>query len=447
MQKIFFKIMILLALVLFCLNGLAVDLLTVYRDALANDAQLKAAEFAFAADRENIDQAQAQKRLQAALSGEASLAYGDVIASDARTPDVDSVALNARVTAAISQNIYSRLINTSITQAQLGVAQSELNLAFERQNLLFRVPEAYFAVLAAQDSLRFAVAEKNAIARQLEQAKARFDVGLIAITDVREAQASFDAAVSQEIAAQNALDNAYEALAVLVNQRYDALHILGEITLAPPQPNVIEEWVDLAQAQNIGLLLRRKAIEAAQNNIQLQKAANSPTLDWRASYTLSGREQNRNPDTTFSRQDAAIALEFTLPFDSSGAIRSKVRQAAQQVEQSQQLYLQAERTTIQQTRNGFRGVNTAIARVQAAQQALISSQAALEATEAGFEVGIRTTVDVLDALRLVFAAQRDLANARYSYILNTFALKQAAGTLSEADLAAINALLVVPPKP
>lgn len=445
MQKVFFRGFLLLTVTFFSSVTLAVDLLTAYRDALANDAQLKAAEFAFAADRETIDQAKAQKRLQAALSGSASLGYGDVIASDAQTPDVDSVTVNASVSAVISQNIYSRLIHANITQAELGVAQSELNLAFEQQNLLFRVADAYFAVLSAQDRLRFAVAEKEAIARQLEQAQARFDVGLIAITDVREAQASFDAAVSQEIAAQNALDNAYEALAVLVNQRYDALQGLGEnLLLNPPEPNVMEEWVKLAQAQNLGLLQRRKALESAQNNVQVQKAANGATVDWQARYTLSGRDQNRNPDTTFSRQDAAIALQLNVPFDTSGAIRSRVRQATQQVEQNLQLYVQQERNTNQQTRNGFRGVNTAIAQVQAAKQALISSQTALEATEAGFEVGIRTTVDVLNALRLVFAAQRDLADARYSYILNSLRLKQAAGTLSEADLAAINDLLVAP---
>jgi outer membrane protein len=286
------------------------------------------------------------------------------------------------------------------------------------------------------DNLRFAQAEREAIEQQLRQTRQRFEVGLTAITDVHEAQARYDLAVSEEIQAKNLLDTALEQLRELTGRTFEEFAKLDGVPLAVPEPTDIDAWVNTALKQNLELLAADAQVEVARQESRRQRFQRYPTLDLEATYGHS-----ENPVFRQDTEDKIISLQLNFPFYQGGLISSRTREAEQLYNQALALLEQQRRATTRQTRDAYLNVTSGIAQVRATRQALESTRTALEATQAGFEVGTRTAVDVLNSQREVYRAERDFARARYDYLLSTLQLKQAAGMLSEEDLQKVNALL------
>ena len=407
----------------------AEDLLQVYQQALGSAPALKAA----AANREAAREAQPQVR---ALS----LPNVGITLEQARTFDLAGVpqvsAYNSHsYVVGLQQPLYNRSHQVRQRLAEVAVGQAELAFLSAEDEIIPQVAQAYFGALAALDTLGFTTAEKNAFARQLEQVNRRFEVGLATITDVYDAQARFDSAVSQEIDALNNLANAREALYQLTGQDYVRLRALSEqMPLALPEPPDPEVWVRQALEQNLRLRSARLGVEQARENIQLQQAGHYPTVNLNASRANTGR---LGSETSGSQ----IGVQVNIPLYSGGAVSSRTREAAYQYEASRQNLETLQRQIVRVVRDAYRGQETAISQISALHQTRISTRSALEATQAGYEVGTRTIVDVLDAERNVFRAERDYAAARYQYVLNYLILRQAAAPLTEADLTRINAWL------
>lgn len=334
----------------------------------------------------------------------------------------------------LRQSIFNWADWSNLSTAEKQALQSQTSYNATLQALIVRVSTAYFNVLSADDDLTFVVAEKRAVERQLEQTKQRFAVGLTAITDVHEAQAQFDSVVAREIATTNALENAKEALQEITGEYHSKLAPLNTANFAPiaPQPAAAADWVALAEENNLDLKVRKLAVEIAQNDIDVADAGHYPTVDLTASKTLS---DSRN---SFQTDSDSVGVSLSVPIYSGGATSANqdVRRA-NYVATSEDLEL-GHRSVLRQTRSFYNNVGAAIAGIKALEQAVISAESALKATEAGFEVGTRTIVDVLISTRNLFDARRNLTKARYDYILAVLSLKQAAGTLTEADLDIVN---------
>jgi len=327
---------------------------------------------------------------------------------------------------------WSRL-STAEKQALQG--QTYYNAAL--QALIVRVSQAYFNVLSANDDLTFVVAEKRAVERQLEQTKQRFAVGLTAITDVHEAQAQYDSVVAREISATNALENAKEALQEITGVYHSNLAALNTTAFkaTAPQPANAVDWVAIAEENNLDLKARKLALEIAQNNIDIADAGHYPTVDLTAQKSLSDTSNTLQKDTDY------LKLGLSVPLYSGGrTVAGQDVQRANYVVASEDLEL-GHRSVLRQIRVNYNNVGAAIAGIKALEQAVVSAESALKATEAGFEVGTRTIVDVLISTRNLFDARRNLTKARYDYILAVLSLKQAAGTLTEADLDLVNKAL------
>ncbi len=329
---------------------------------------------------------------------------------------------------------YDRYLALKQSDSTIKGAEAQLNAA--EQELLVRVSERYFDLLGALDTLEFSNAEVKALKRQLDQAEQRFEVGLIAITDVQEARAAYDRSVSTQILAENNVDNTREALREVTGEYIQYPARLGEeMPLVRPQPDQIDAWTTRSQEQNLRVEAVRQQLEVTRQTIKIEKAGHLPTLDLFAS---KGFNSTGGRFGTTDIDSAVIGLEVNVPLFEGGAVTSRTREAHERYNRTYQQLEQEYRSAQRQTRESFLGVLSGISRVNALDQTVISSQTALEATEAGFDVGTRTIVDVVDAQRSLLLAMRDYARARYDYILNTLRLKQAAGTLSPDDLNAIN---------
>jgi len=339
----------------------------------------------------------------------------------------------------LTQTVYNHSLYKTLQQTDMLIAAATATVEAARQDLIVRLATAYFNVLGAEDNLKFATAEKEAIGKQLEQSKKRFEVGLIAITDVKEAQASYDTSVAQEIEARNLHSAELEALAVILGSYTTKIAPMVEnIPLIIPEPANIQKWTDNALQNNLSLQAANYNFQASQKQVDADQSEHYPFLGLSARSDYSDPDGGRfDGETT----DTAITLQLTVPIYSGGLTSSKHRQSIALKEQARSLKEKAHRQTLQQTRDAYLGVTSTIAQVKAFQQALLSSQAAYEATQAGFEVGTRTAIDVLTTLREVYRAERDYARARYNYVINTLRLKQAAGTLSIDDGKAISTFL------
>lgn len=419
--------------------ALALDLLGAYRIAADSDPTLRAAAANRDALLEADDQALAQVLPNIGLSAGRTRTREKIESTSSTIfRNQTSYFTTDRYSLELSQPLfrYDRFIQ--LQQADSQVAQALANYSAAEQDLIIRLAEGYFNVLAAQDNLSFARAELEAIGRQLEQARERFEVGLIAITDVHEAQARYDLATSQEIVAENELDSAREALYEITGELNEPVNALNDrMQLLYPEPRDTATWVDRALDNNLNLIALQAAVEAARQEVKRQRAGHYPTLDLVASHgnTDIGGGSFGGRETT----ESAIGIQAQIPIFQGGAVNSLTREAHYRFIESQEQFDQVRRQTQRQTRDAYRGVASGIAQVRALEQALVSTETALEAAETGFEVGTRTIVDVLDAQRERFRAQRDLARARYDYLLSTLRLKQAAGSLGVDDLQAINA--------
>ncbi|MGI9228917.1 MAG: TolC family outer membrane protein [Gammaproteobacteria bacterium] len=417
----------------------AIDLLDIYEYARSGDPQFKQAEAARRVVREQRPQAIA--RLLPDLSFSA-----DTVTNEQNNMQEGDFGQQGKVTfnsrgyrLSLTQPAFrwDRLVG--LRQAGSRILQAEAELSAARQGLILRTTEAYFNVLAAEDTLAFADAEEKSLGRQLEQVRQRFEVGLTAITDVQEAQAGHDRAVADAITAQNSVDDAREALREITGEYFSDLAGLGKnMPLLRPEPDDIDNWTDTALEQNLSVTAARHAVDTARTEIKRQFAGHLPTLDIVASHGFgkTGGRFGSSESTT-----SAVGLELNMPVFQGGLVNSKVREARQQLQQQLQGLERTRREAQRDTRQAFLGVLSGISRVLALQQAVVSSETALQATEAGFEVGTRTAVDVVAAERDTFEARRDLARARYDYLLDSMRLKQASGTLAGDDIGHINTWL------
>ncbi len=433
----------------------AADLLQVFELARTSDPALQAADATRLAAGESEPQARASLLPQA--SGTFTYSNTDSEGSQSQFNQAGGVVnfqqvpfeterRSRDIRIDVSQSIYNRANYTQLRGARADVAraQAEYDLAFD--SLLLRVTEAYFAVLTAQDSLSFAEAEEKAVRRQLDQAEQRFEVGLSAITDVHEARARADASLANVILSRNGVDDAYEALAEITGQTVSGLNRLREeLPLEAPDAEMAV-WVEQALEASPSLRARELLLEARGHAVETAKAGHYPTVDAFLTW-LDGDESGdrvfagqRSPGDQ-DNQTTVIGIRLNVPIFAGGATQSRVRQAVYDREAAID-NLEAERRAVMRSvRNAYRAVKAGLSEVQARNLAVVSANSALEATEAGFEVGTRTIVDVLISQQQLFQAQRDHSLARHNLVLNRLRLKQATGTIDLADLQAINALL------
>lgn len=419
--------------------GAATSLLDIYQLAIYNDPQYRGAEAAYLATLETKSQSRAQLLPTINLSA-------NIADNKQKTLSSSSFAVGTRkfdssgYTLSLTQPLFNYDYFVQLRQSRSTIGEANATLSAAQQALIIRLSERYFDTLAALDGLEFARAEKRAIDRQLEQTRQRFEVGLIAITDVHEAQAAYDLVTAQEILANNLLANQYEALAEITGQQHKQIAPLSpETPLIAPEPSDIDKWGDTATHQNFQLLATELAYQHAQEEIKRQRTGHYPTLELNASHSYNDSKGGNFGSNEAENQ--TIEFRLNMPLFQGGATSSRTRQAQHLADQARENYEQQRRATLRQARDAYLSVQAEINRVKALGQAVVSAQSALDATEAGLEVGTRTTVDVLDTRRDLFRAQRDHARSRYDYILHTLRLKEAAGILTVTDLELINGWL------
>jgi len=338
----------------------------------------------------------------------------------------------------LQQPVYHHEYWVQLSQSDNQIARAQANYEASVQDLAVRTATAYFNLLYAEDSLDFSNAQLKGVERQLEQAKARFDVGLIAITDVNEAQAGYDQARASVLKSENDVDNAREALREIIGSYVGDIDPLNqEFALKPPQPGNIEDWSDRAAEQNLSIIAALNQQEVAKKNIELQFAGHLPTVDIVGAIGFS---DNNRPNGV-SAESGVIGMQVNVPLLQGGGVNARVTQARHDLEAAQEA-LEGQRRLVQkQIKVAYRGIHSNISQAEAYKAAVTSSESALEATEAGFEVGTRTMVEVLTTQTNLYNAKRNYAKARYDYITSSLTLKQVASTLQREDLELVNGWL------
>ncbi|MGR9114775.1 MAG: TolC family outer membrane protein [Gammaproteobacteria bacterium] len=421
--------------------ALAQDLIEIYQLALQNDPVLKQAFAQQNATGETQDQSLARflPIINATAASSKNWLHNKKAGADFRGLQVNQEFWNHTFNLNFVQPVFHWDHWVQLSQADNQIAQAEADYWSEQQNLMVRITEAYFNVLSARDTLDFATAEKKAISRQLEQAQQRFEVGLIAITDVYEAQAGFDQARASEIEAENNLDNQKEALREIIGEHEIELSILGEnLALIGPDPADISAWSQAAEKNNFSIVSALNQAEFARKEIEVKNTGHLPQLDIVGSYGVS----DNNSTFGFRGDNQTIGLQLNVPLFEGGAVNSRTRQARYEYEVAKEKLTQTQRSVKRLVKDAYRGVVSNIGRVDALKATVKSAESALEATQVGFEVGTRTMVDVLTEQRNLFRAKRDYARSRYDYLINSIKLKQAASSLTVADLEYINFLLM-----
>ncbi len=441
----------------------AESLLEVYQQALQSDPLVREAEANRLAAEEAVPQARGLLFPQLSASGTYSDVTSDgnnvfpqfvddgngnpVVQILSASSDQESTTTSWQVD--LTQTLFRWDQFVGLKQAGKRVAQANANYESAQQDLIVRVGARYFDVLAAQDTLSAAQASKRAISRQLDQARQRFDVGLIAITDVQESQAAYDQAVADEIGAKRALATAKEFLREITGTYSGDLSApKSELPMLMPVPAIADDWAQTAIEQNLALQASRINAELAKAEISSRRSGHYPSLSLFARVTDDDsdatRSENGSPFQPADSQRGSdiIGVQVQVPIFSGGTTSSRVREAVYLHRAAREQLQRVARETERQARDAFLGIESDIARVNALTQSLASSTTALEATEAGLEVGTRTTVDVLDAQRNLFNAFTSLERARYDYLLNVLRLKQAAGILRVQDLEEIEDWLI-----
>ncbi|MCC6533993.1 MAG: TolC family outer membrane protein [Burkholderiales bacterium] len=417
----------------------AADLLQVLRQAQAADATYAAARASWQAAQEKLPQGLALLLPSASIS--ANTQYNDRTiefrtAGAASVPDrFNSNALSVSV----SQPLYRPQNKIQYEQAKVQVTQSDHQLSLALQDLILRVAQAYFDILLAQDNVEFAGAQKLAIGEQLAQAKRNFEVGTATITDTHEAQARYDLVTAQEIAAINDLESKKRALQQIIGALAPPIAPLGaSFALVAPEPAGMDTWVEIALDNSLQVQIQRAVEEFAAKEVERNRAAHHPTLDAVGSYSQTGTGSGIQGGPGNDTNTGVIGFQLALPLYQGGAVNSRVREALANLERARQDLEAARRTAALNTRQAFLGVTSGIAQVKALQSAVMSSQSQLESTRLGQEVGVRTGVDVLNAQQQLYSARRDLAQARYNYILSSLRLRAAAGQLGEDDVVRVS---------
>ena len=417
----------------------AADLLEIYTLAEQHDPQYKQAIAA------NLATQEQRPITLSRLLPTLSLSAGATRAEDDISPGAFTVGATSNVlvsdshnySLSLSQPLFRWDLYLDFQQTDNVIAQSNAELLGSQQDLIIRATEAYFGMLAAEDNLEFARSDKLALSRQLEQAKQRFEVGLTAITDVQEQQAGYDRSVATEIGAANGVDNAREVLREIIGEYiFEYNKLTQELPLLSPEPESIDEWTATALEQSLEVVAGRYAVENARDEIGIQRSAHFPTLELNGSAGYSRSDGGRFGSSKIHSN--SIGVRLNVPIYQGGFITARTRESVQRLEEQIQRLERAHRNAQSQTRQAYLGVISGISEVDAFKQALVSAETALEATEAGFEVGTRTAVDVVTAQRATSQARRDYARSRYDYLLDTLRLKRAAGILSSDELAQVN---------
>jgi outer membrane protein len=422
----------------------AADLLETFRAAQANDPVFAAARATQQAGQEKLSQG--RSLLMPSINLTANSTFTDL--TTRYNPSMPPLLMGG--TNRYNSNGYGvtlvqplfREQNWQVySESELQATQAGLQLKIAQQDLIVRVAQAYFDVLIAQDSVGLVDAQKTAISEQLQQAKRNFDVGSATITDTLEAQSRYDLTGAQEIAAQNNLEIKRSALQQLINSAPGELDHLGkDLTLEAPQPASMEKWVSEAQLTSLQLAIAQAGAEIADREVSRNRGGHLPTVDLVANYSknnANGSSFGIGTDTT----SKTVGVQLNMPLFEGGAINSKWREAEANRERARQELENARRNVEQQTRQAYLGVVSGIAQVQALKQAVTSSQSVLDASKLGQEVGVRTNLDVLNAQQQLYSTRRDLYQAQYNYLMSELRLKQAVGTLGEADLGKVNQAL------
>ncbi|MDX1751144.1 MAG: TolC family outer membrane protein [Methylophaga sp.] len=415
------------------------DLIDIYNLSVQSDPILMAQSAALLATSELEDQADAAFLPQVDMVANNSKVWTD---SSSQRFGGSSEYNDHGYTLSLVQPIYRRNNFVQSRQATIAIEGATADYQFVEQDLIVRVAERYFDVLGAEDDLSFALAELEAIEKQLEQADQRFEVGLATIIDVTEARAAYDLATAAVIEAENLLANAREALRETAGQYPSELAELKEETpLVKPEPENIDEWSEQAIVMNPVLLSANSNVGLAKENIEFERSGHYPTLDLVAQKGYTSQSDSNLTGSNKTHQKI-LGLQVNIPIYAGGVVNSRTREASFRLDEAMQNEEEQRRAIIRQTRAAYNSVMSGVSRVNALQQAVYSNQKALESTEAGFDVGTRTTVDVLNARRELFSALRDYSRSRYEYVVNTLRLKQAAGIVSVNDIEQINQWLV-----
>jgi outer membrane protein len=420
----------------------AADLLDIYRAALASDPVYSAARAGWSAAQEKLPQGRAGLLPQASLS--ASTQHNDRDLSFRSPTQLGSRAqFNSNsASVSITQPIYRQQNFAAYEQGKTQVVLADAQLAAAGQDLILRVAQAYFDVLLARDSVAFAESQKTAIGQQLEQAKRNFEVGNATITDTHEAQARYDLVTAQEIAARNDLEVRNRTLEQLIGRAAPALALVGKrFTLQPPEPTSMESWVEQARSLSLQVRIALENLNFSTLDVRRNRGAHHPTLDAYATVSESSSGSGTQGGAGTETSSKVVGLQLAIPLYQGGAISSRVREAIANEDKARQDLENARRSAELAARQGYLGVTSGIAQVRALEAALVSNQSSLDSTRLGQEVGVRTQVDVLNAQQQLFSARRDLAQARYNYILSLLRLKAAAGQLGEADVERVNSWL------
>jgi outer membrane protein len=434
-------IAVLMASAFLSLDVRAADLIQVYQQALANDAAFASARASLAAGQEKVTQGRSLLLPTVGVSGSYTRNDNEFNPVSPAQLGTGGVTVNAnQYTVSLLQPLFRWANWQSYEQSKLQQAISEAQFAQAQQDLITRVSQAYFDVLAAQDTLELTGAQKVATTEQLASAKRNFEVGTQTITDTHEAQAAYDLVVAQEFAAANDLENKRSALQAIIGTAPTALAPLKPgVALASPQPALIDPWVSSAENQNYGVVASQLALESAKRDIERNRAGHYPTLDLLASSThnhVGG--QTLQSGTTNNK---AIGVQWSVPIFNGFAVTSRVRESIALEDKARNDLENTRRTVANVARQAYLGVNSGLAQVKALEAAEVSSQSALESNKLGYQVGVRINIDVLNAQRQLYSTRRDLSRARYDTIINGLRLKAAAGSLREADLVPVNNLL------
>lgn len=425
------------------------DLVTIFQLARANDPTWAAARNANIAAQEKLIQGKALLLPSASLGANTAHVQSNIDRA-AGAFNIGSSGHDAYETYGYSLNLnqplYRKQNRIQYEQSKTLVAQADEQLTTAHQELMLRVSQAYFDVLLAQDKIDLILAQKSAINRQLEQAQANFEVGTATITDVHEAQARFDLTLAQEIAAVNELEAKKHAIQALTGNKPERLATAREdLHAAIPDPGDMERWVSIAEQNNLGLKIQLQSLQHASQEVERTQAGHLPTLDVVGSYSDNRANGGVSSDLVgYNRavKTATVGLQLEIPLYQGGAVSSRAREAVANQQKAQDDVEAARRKADLQTRQAYLNVASSVAQVQAYEQALVSSQSQLDSTSLGYEVGVRTSVDVLNAQQQLYSAKRDLLQARYTWLLSVLQLKAAAGVLTEDDLAATNQLLL-----
>jgi outer membrane protein len=426
------------------LSGAAAeDLVQIYRDALASDPVLASAKATWEATQELVPQARAGLLPAVNLAANANEQdFNDRLRTDPTTTIHERFPSYA-YTVSASQPLYRPQNSIALNQATQQVGQGDFILASSQQDLIVRVIQAYLDVLLARFNIELTESQKAAVSENLAQAKRNFEVGTATITDTNDAQAKYDQIVAQEISAQNDLDNKLATLRAIIGRAPKELKgFTGKFQPQLPVPGTLDPWVEKAISENYQVRIAQANLDIASLEVDRQRAGHYPTVDLVASFNqgYAGAAATTGANGAFASESrlGLIGLQLNVPIYQGGAISSRVRQAVANQEKARQDLEFARRNAQLQAQTSFSGVTNGVAQVKAFEQALASAQVSYDSNKLGLEVGVRTNLDVLNQQQQVFQTRFNLAQSYYNFVINNLRLKQAVGTLTDADVEEIN---------